>query len=62
MAHAGTLSQVIVAQGLYADQWVSLGTYYFNAAGGEYVSLSDVTYECFSCYTVVWDALKFSPR
>jgi hypothetical protein len=41
---------------------VSLGTYYFSAAGGEFVSLSDVTYECYLCRTVTWDAVKFSPR
>lgn len=44
------------------NQWVSLGTYYFSAHGGEYISLSDVTYECYLCTTLVWDAVKFSPR
>lgn len=50
------------AQAFYANQWMSLGTYYFSAAGGEFVSLSDVTYECSLCRTVAFDALKFSPR
>lgn len=50
------------AQGFYHDQWVSLGTYYFNAAGGEYVSLADVTYECYLCRTVAFDAVRFVPR
>ncbi len=50
------------AQVFTADNWLSLGTYYFSAAGGEYVSLADVTYECYMCRTVVFDAIKFSPR
>jgi hypothetical protein len=47
---------------LYANQWVSLGTFYFRADGGEYVALSDVTYEPALSTTLVIDALKFSPR
>lgn len=50
------------AQGFYPNQWISLGTYYFNAAGGEYVSLADVTYECYLCRSVAFDAVKFVPR
>ncbi len=50
------------SQGFYSNQWISLGTYYFHAQGGEYVSLADVTYECFLCRTLVFDAVKFSPR
>lgn len=60
--HAGSYDFVAVPQSQYANQWVSLGTYYFTGQGGENVSLSDVTYECFSCTTIVWDAVKFSPR
>ncbi len=62
VAHGGSYTPTPVAQALYPNQWVSLGTYYFNALGGEYVSLSDVTYECYLCYTIVFDAIKFSPR
>ncbi len=50
------------AQVFTADNWLSLGTFYFHALGGENVSLSDVTYECYLCRTVVFDAVKFSPR
>jgi len=50
------------AQGFYHDQWVTLGTYYFSATGGEYVSLADVTYECYLCRTVAFDAVRFVPR
>lgn len=62
ITHAGTFTLRPVAQVSYPNQWVSLGTYYFAAAGGEYVSLSDVTYECYLCYTVAFDAVKFTPR
>jgi hypothetical protein len=62
IAHGGTFTLAPTAQAFYPNQWVSLGTYYFNALGSEYVSLSDVTYECYLCYTIVWDAIKFSPR
>lgn len=62
IAHAGVYDLVPLAQANYSNQWVSLGTYYFSAAGGENVSLSDVTYECYVCYTLVFDAVKFVPR
>jgi hypothetical protein len=60
--HSGRYDSVAVAQAQYTNQWVSLGTYAFTAQGGENVSLSDVTYECYLCTTIVWDAVKFSPR
>ncbi len=50
------------AQAFYPNQWMSLGIYYFNDSGAEFVSLSDVTYECYLCRTVAFDAIKFSPR
>jgi hypothetical protein len=50
------------SQALYADQWMSLGTYYFNALGSENVFLSDITYECYLCRKIVFDAVRFSPR
>ncbi len=60
--HNGRYDLAARAQGFYADQWLSLGTYYFSAQGGEFVSLATVTYECFSCRTVAFDAVKFVPR
>lgn len=60
--HNGAYNLSPLNQGIYWNQWVSLGTYYFNAAGGENVSLTDVTYECYLCRTIVFDAIKFSPR
>lgn len=60
--HNGAYSLAARNQGLYANTWVSLGTYYFSGLGGENVSLADVTGECYTCRTLVWDAVKFSPR
>ena len=62
IAHAGDFDVRAVNQFLYANQWVCLGTFYFRADGGEYVALSDVTYEPALSATLVIDALKFSPR
>jgi hypothetical protein len=60
--HSGQYVLAARAQGLAANQWVSLGTYYFSAQGNEFVSLATVTYECYLCRTVVFDAVKFTPR
>lgn len=60
--HNGAYDSVAIAQSQYNNAWVSLGTFYLNAAGGEYVSLSDVTYEPDSSTTIVYDAVKFTPR
>lgn len=60
--HNGQADMVVVPQAQYRDLWVSLGTFAFTGEGGEYVALSDVTYECFACAKIVWDAVRFSPR
>jgi hypothetical protein len=60
--HGGRYDLAARAQGFYTNQWLSLGTYYFSATGGEYVSLADVTYECYLCRSVAFDAVKFVPR
>ncbi len=60
--HAGTNELAQISQALYADQWVSLGTFYFDATGGEYVTLTDATYEPAQSTKVVVDAVRFSPR
>jgi len=62
VAHGGRYNLVVRPQAYYANQWMSLGTHYFSATGGEYVSLADVTYECLYCRSVVFDAVMFSPR
>ncbi len=62
IAHAGAFDFRKLNQMLYANQWISLGTYYFAATGDEYVTVSDATYEPLLSATLVVDALKFSPR
>lgn len=60
--HGNRYDLAVRPQGFSGNQWMSLGTYYFSAAGGEYVSLADVTYECYACRRVAFDAIKFTPR
>lgn len=60
--HDGKYDSIVQAQAPYKNQWVSLGIFDFTGQGGEFVTLSAVTYECYLCTTVVWNAVKFSPR
>jgi hypothetical protein len=60
--HAGTNTLQSLDQSLYTNQWVSLGTYYFDASGGEYAMLTDTSYEPAQTTVIVVDAVKFSPR
>ncbi len=60
--HAGTNDLAQISQGLYADQWVSLGTFNFDATGSEYVALTDATYEPVQSTKLAVDAIRFSPR
>jgi hypothetical protein len=62
IARAGDFAIRTVNQLLYANQWVSLGAFYFHADGSVYVALSDVTYEPLLSTTLVFDAVKFSAR
>ena len=62
ISHAGRYDLAARAQAFGGERWLSLGTYYFSAQGGENVSLSDVTFECLMCSRLVYDAVKFSPR
>jgi hypothetical protein len=62
IAHAGKYELRRVNQGAYANQWISLGTFYFSGIGGEYVSVSDVTYEPFMSTIVVVDSVNYAPR
>ncbi len=57
--HNGTRHDKIVSQALYYDQWVSLGTYYFHARGGEYVLLASNTGEPYATRPVGYDAVRF---
>lgn len=60
--HAGRYNLAPRSQAFYANQWMSLGTYNFRGAGGEFVLLSDVTSECHLCRKLAFDAIRFSPR
>jgi hypothetical protein len=62
VVHAGSYTQVIVNQAAYYNAWVSLGTYWFNESGANYVSLADVTGEAYLSRWVSWDAAKWVPR
>jgi hypothetical protein len=52
----------IVNQSVYSNQWVSLGTYYFQGNSNDYVSLADVTYEPYLSRLIAFDAVKWVPR
>ena len=62
ISHTGGFTLREVNQSQYAGQWVSLGTYIFNGAEEDYISLSDVTYETFLSHKVAWDAMKWEKR
>jgi hypothetical protein len=62
--HDGQRHDRIVNQNRYGDQWVSLGTYYFNAAnkGKEFVLVYDNTREPHASRMIAFDAVRFLPR
>ncbi len=57
--HNGQRDDAVIAQALYFDQWVKLGTFYFHAGGGEYVYLADNTGEAYASKRLGFDAIKF---
>ncbi len=59
IAHAGAYDFETVNQTIYVNQWVALGKFYFDAAGSEYVALSDNTYEASGAAQIVIDAVRF---
>ena len=62
--HNGQRHDRLINQNRYSDQWVSLGTYYFNAAnvGREFVLVYDNTREPYASRAIAFDAVKFVPR
>jgi hypothetical protein len=62
--HDGQRHDRIVNQNRYSDEWVSLGTYYFNAAniGKEFVLAYDNTREPQGIRMIAFDAVRFVPR
>jgi len=61
IAHAEGFALRVVDQSANSSRWVSLGTYRFDGEG-EYVSLSDVTYEPYLSRLIAFDAVKWEPR
>jgi hypothetical protein len=62
IAHNSRYEVRSVNRAVYTNQWVLLGTFDFNGRGGEYVLLSDLTYEPFYSTAVVMDSVNFAPR
>ena len=60
--HDGYYSLRVVNQSIYYGEWVSLGTFYFNGGGEEYISLSDITYEAYLSRSLAFDAVKWVLR
>ena len=57
--HNGTRHWRSISQAIYSNQWVSLGTYYFNAGGWEYVFLAGATGEPYATTHLGFDAVRF---
>ena len=62
VSHASDSTLRIVNQNANGNRWVSLGTYWFDGSGNDYVSLADVTYEVRMSRLVAFDAVKWVPR
>jgi len=60
--HNGANDAAAVDQSAFADEWVSLGTYYFAGLPDEYVSLGDDTGEEYGTRFVGFDAVKLVLR
>jgi len=57
--HNGITDTRAINQAIYSNQWVSLGEFYFSAAGNEYVQLVDKTGESYATKRVGFDAVKW---
>lgn len=62
IVHAGQARLRVVDQSANGGAWVSLGTYFFDGSGNEYVSLADVTFESDASRLIAWDAVRWEPR
>lgn len=60
--HSGTWHSSLVNQYIYYNAWVSLGTYQFTGAGGEFAYLNDATGETYLSQRIGFDAAKFVYR
>ncbi len=59
--HSGKQHDIIVNQDIHYNQWVSLGTFYFNGhnSGHEFVAAYDNTRESYATKQIAFDAVKF---
>ena len=62
ISHSGGLTLRVVSQSAYSNQWVSLGTYWFQGNSNDYVSLADVTFEPYLSRLIAFDAVKWASR
>ena len=62
VAHRDGFTLRQIDQSANNDRWVSLGTYWYRGTDGEYVSLSDITYEPYLSTRIGFDAVKWVPR
>lgn len=60
--HFGRVSARAVDQSRFSNEWVSLGLYYFDAQGNEFVTLQDNTGEAHRSTQLAFDAVKFVKR
>jgi hypothetical protein len=61
--HRNGVTTAARAQAPYSDQWISLGTYSFDAGAAGYVRLTDATGEPASCgVQIAFDAIRWAPR
>jgi IS4 transposase len=62
LKHEGDVAEFTIDQQAKAGQWVSLGTFTFNADGTEFIHLEAATKEPADTRTVAFDAVKFVYR
>ncbi len=62
ISHRDGFTLKTVNQMDYSNQWVSLGTYWFQGNSNDYLSLADVTFEPYLSRYVGFDAAKWEPR
>jgi hypothetical protein len=60
--HFGRVAERTIDQNRYSSEFVSLGIYYFDAQGKEFVTLYDNTGESPSSTEIAFDAVKFVKR
>lgn len=62
VSHRDGFTLRVINQLNYSDQWVSLGTYWFQGNASDYASLSDITGESYLSRIVGFDAVKWEKR